>query len=128
MLKRYYERASQKKEEVAKKAGLTARPSNCAIGSSHIEYVGHRVGEGTSTAIIGKGSYITRMRFLLTEKEVRSLLGLISYYRQYMKNFASIAAPLTDLMKKSCPNKAIGELVIKRHFINSKTYLMNLQY
>ena len=33
-------------------------------------------------------------------KEVRSFLGLASYYKQYVKGFAAIASPLQALMKK----------------------------
>ena len=35
-----------------------------------------------------------------TMKQVRSLLGLLSFYRRYIPGFASVAAPLTDLTKE----------------------------
>ncbi len=36
-------------------------------------------------------------------ENVRSLLGLAGYYRAFVKNFASIASPLTRLLKKDVP-------------------------
>ena len=36
-----------------------------------------------------------------TKKDVRAFLGLVGYYRCFIPQFASIAAPLSDLTKKS---------------------------
>jgi hypothetical protein len=32
---------------------------------------------------------------------LRKLLGLVSYYHKFIKNFVKIATPLTNLLKKS---------------------------
>ena len=42
-----------------------------------------------------------------TKTAVRTFLGLTGYYRRFMPNFASVAAPLTDLTKKSMPNSVV---------------------
>ena len=36
----------------------------------------------------------------MSVKEVRAFVGLASYYRRFVQNFAEVAAPLHELMKK----------------------------
>ena len=60
-----------------------------------------------------------------TKKEVRSFLGLTGYYRNYIPNYATIAAPLTDLTKKGCPNKVEWGDSQQKAFESLKCHLMN---
>ena len=46
-----------------------------------------------------KTSVIRDFKKPATLKELRSFLGIASYYRKFCKNFAQIASPLTDLTK-----------------------------
>ena len=34
-------------------------------------------------------------------KEIRAFLGLASYYRRFIRNFANVAAPISDLLQKN---------------------------
>ena len=36
-------------------------------------------------------------------RDIRSFLGFTNYYRRFVKNFADVAGPLTDLTKKRVP-------------------------
>ena len=42
---------------------------------------------------------------LSTKKQVGSFMGLAGYYRDFIPNFAAIAVPLSDLIRKGQPNK-----------------------
>ena len=33
-------------------------------------------------------------------RDIRKFLGLVNYYRQFMKDFAKLARPLNNLMRK----------------------------
>ena len=58
-----------------------------------------------------------------TKKEVRSFIGLVGYYREYIPNFATIAAPLTDLTKNKQPNKVEWGEPQERSYNTLKGYL-----
>src|SRR6218665_302888 len=48
---------------------------------------------------------LLKMKIPETKKQVKQILGLFSYYRQFVNNFAHSAKPLSDLTKKNLPDK-----------------------
>ncbi|GFT51443.1 retrovirus-related Pol polyprotein from transposon opus [Trichonephila clavipes] len=48
---------------------------------------------------------MSKLRRPTTKKQLRGLIGLASYYHDYVKNISSIVLPLTNLTKKNIPNK-----------------------
>ena len=84
-----------------KSYGLTARPSKILADFQSLEFLGHVVGSGVLRPDESKTEKILQVSTPTTKKQVRSLLGLLSFYRRYIPGFASVAAPLTDLTKES---------------------------
>ena len=54
---------------------------------------------------VGKVEAVKQFPTPGTKSDVRTFLGLAGYYRKFIPNFASVAAPLTDLTRKSAPNQ-----------------------
>ncbi|XP_070174500.1 uncharacterized protein [Littorina saxatilis] len=80
---------------------LTAKPSKILTGCRSLEFLGHIVGEGMLRPQEEKIQKILAIPTPTTKKQVRSLLGLLSFYRRYVAGFATLTAPISDLVKDS---------------------------
>lgn len=58
-----------------------------------------------------------------TKKQVRSLIGMVGFYRKFIPNFSAIAGPLTDLTRKGQPNKVVWGDPQENAFITLKSSL-----
>lgn len=90
-----------------RKAGLTVKPRKCQFAMAQCVYLGHIVGNGEVRPEKSKVDSITSFQTPRTKKEVRSFLGLTGYYRKFIPDFAAIAAPLSDLVRKNRPNTVV---------------------
>src|ERR1051325_7218656 len=84
-------------------SGLTLKLSKCKFAQPRIQFLGHVVGGGTHTPDPEKLQAVSKMLFPKTKRQMKSLIGLISYYRLYVPNLADIARCLTDMTKRSHP-------------------------
>ena len=88
-----------------KGAGLTAKPKKCQFGMKQCIYLGHVVGNGNIRPEQSKIEAVMTFQVPQTKKQVRAFLGVTGYYRKFIHNFATIAAPLSDLIRKNRPNR-----------------------
>ena len=70
-----------------------------------IEFIGFEIENGTISVNKDNITKVLNARRPNSKKEIQSFLGLTGYYRQFIPQYATIAAPLTDLIKKGVPNK-----------------------
>jgi hypothetical protein len=102
---------------------LAAKPSKCYLGFRRLEYLGHVVGQGEIRPVGDKMTRIREAAQPTTKRQVRSFLGLASYYRRFVPNFAAIAAPLTDLTKGGKPGKIEWSQACENAFVTLKERL-----
>jgi hypothetical protein len=84
---------------------LYLNPEKCRFGVQELSFVGYKV---TADGILPEESKIKKIKEWPTPvnvQEVRQFLGLSSYYRRFVANFADIAAPLSDLTQGQGPKK-----------------------
>lgn len=86
--------------EILKRNGLTARPSKCNIGFDSVDYLGFKLTGEEIMPQESKVEAILRIPVPTTKKKLRSFLGLISFYRKFLPQAASLTANLSNLLRK----------------------------
>ena len=78
-------------------AKLSMKLSKCHFFAKEIQYLGHILGIERIRPVPAKTEAIKAMHPPVNPKQVHTFLGLVGYYRKFIKNFAKIAKPLTML-------------------------------
>ena len=76
---------------------LYAKFSKCEFWLDQVAFLGHVVSKDTIQVDPKKIEVITEWQRPTTVMEERSFLGLVGYYRRFMKDFSKITMPLTRL-------------------------------
>ncbi|XP_068097047.1 uncharacterized protein [Hyperolius riggenbachi] len=85
--------------DALRKGGFTVNPEKCALGMEEAKYLGYIVGKGLVKPQVNKVEAIQEWPRPVSKKQVRAFLGIVGYYRRFIPNFSTLAAPLTDLTK-----------------------------
>ncbi|XP_062567737.1 uncharacterized protein LOC134229979 [Saccostrea cucullata] len=81
-------------------AGLKLKAKKCNFFASKVSYLGHIISKDRIATDPEKVKAVAEWPIPNTVTELRSFLGLCSYYRRFIKNFASVAKPLHRLTEK----------------------------
>ncbi|XP_048484046.1 uncharacterized protein LOC125490066 [Plutella xylostella] len=84
---------------------LKLQPGKCEFLRTEVAYLGHIIGEHGVKPNPEKIKAVSEYPIPNSPKDIKSFLGLVSYYRRFIPDFSKLAKPLTSLLKKDVPFK-----------------------
>ena len=88
--------------ERLKKSNLKLNPKKCNLLCTKVAFLGHEVSEQCISTDPVKIQAVKEWPQPKTVTEVRQFVGLASYYRKFIPNFATVCKPLHKLTEKNC--------------------------
>jgi hypothetical protein len=86
--------------QVLEQNELYAKLSKCSFGQREVDYLGHIVSYSGVHIDANKIRDVLEWPTPTNIKQLRGFLGLTGYYRRFIKAYAQLAGPWTDLLKK----------------------------
>jgi ribonuclease HI len=86
--------------DILRKNKLYAKRSKCSFCKSSIEYCGYIVSSKGITTQLKKIQAIKDWPTPTNVADIRSFLGLCGFYHKFIKNFAKLTLPISELLKK----------------------------
>lgn len=82
---------------------LKVQPAKCEFLRKEVIYLGHIISQNGVQPNPDKVKAVTDFPTPKSSKDIKSFLGLVSYYRRFIQDFSKLAKPLTNLLKKDVP-------------------------
>lgn len=82
---------------------LYASPKKCEFYRESVEYLGHVITPEGVTVLPSKVNAVQGWPAPTDLKSLRQFLGLTGFYRHFVPQYGTVAAPLTDLLQSSTP-------------------------
>lgn len=83
-----------------RKHQLFLKAEKCSFHQKSISFLGYEIDSRGVRMNTNKVEAITSWPIPRTIKELQKFLGFANFYRRFIQNYSSVAAPLTDLLKK----------------------------
>ena len=113
-------------EEVFKairKSGMRVALKKVELMKTSIKFLGHEVGAFGIRPLKSYTEAIAKWELPKLKSQARAFIGLVSYYRSHIPNFAHWAKPWTDVVGKTSKEAEKTKLVVTPEMIKSFNFL-----
>jgi hypothetical protein len=110
---------------------LHLKRAKCAFAASSVHYLGHVISPGGVAMDMTKVEAMRTWPQPRSTRDLRGFLGLAGYYRRFIQHFGSIAAPLTQLLRKNAfqwSDAATGAFDALKHALSTAPVLHLLDF
>lgn len=90
-------------------AGLRVNIEKCSFFPGKVHYLGQVIENGRMYPDPARVEALRNLTHPSNVHDVRSVLGVLGYYRSYIRNFADLMRPVTDLLKGITKQKGRGK-------------------
>lgn len=110
-----------------REANIKLKPSKSQFLMQEVKYLGHLISKDGIKPDPEKFSSILNFPIPKDITAVRSFLGLVGWYRRFIRNYAQIAEPLTNLTKKNIKfeitQQVLESIHTLKHALTTETVL-----
>ena len=106
--------------QALRQAGLKLKPTKCNFGENELLFLGHVISKNSITVNPEKIRAVENFPKSQRKRDVMSFLGLCSYYRRFICNFAKIARPLHKLTENDVKFKWSAEADMAFEILKNK--------
>ena len=84
---------------IAREHSALFKPSKCHFGGTSGQQLGYTIRNGKYSPLLKHTEGVMKLPFPKSKQEMKHLLGIANFIRDFTPNFAAIAAPLHDCVK-----------------------------
>ena len=105
--------------------GLVINAEKCSWGCKEVEYLGHQVAASGIRPLPSRVAAIKKFPQPDTAQQLMTYLGMVNFYRRFLRSAALILKPLTDVLKGGTSGRLTWTEEMSTAFNKSKEAMLN---